>query len=386
MVKYFDYAATCPIDADSLDAYHKVATEFYGNTQSLHDIGSRSASLLKDCREAFASLLGVLTKGIYFTSGGSESNFLAIEALLSANQQKGQHIICSMAEHSSIHNHLERLCNQDNYQVTYLPFNEKGMVDVQALKKVVKEDTTLVIVQHINGEIGTIQPIEEIANLCNEEGILLHSDCVQSFGKVNVKTIASRVDSLSVSSHKIYGPKGVGLVYINPKLKFSPYFNHTSHENGIRPGTINLPGVVGFTVISQKAVNQMEENQQKYKQLRTLLIEELSIMQEQITIYDLSTSTNPAIVGLRFRGIEGQWLMLECNRLGYAISTGSACQVGQQTPSKTMKAMGHTDQQAKEFIRISFGHETTKEDVIKLAKAMIGIAKAYHPSKKEGKL
>lgn len=369
-MKYFDYAATCPLDPEAASAFVKASTEYYGNSQSLHDIGSRASTLLEGCREKIARLLGVKKEGVYFTSGGSEGNFLAIQSLLSQSSKKGKHIITNIAEHSSIHSSLKML---KDYEITELPLMENGMIDVQQFQSAIRDDTVLACIQHVNSEIGTKQPLNEIGVLCKENGILLHSDCVQSFGKLDVKTITPFVDSLAISGHKIYGPKGIGALYVSPSIPFDSYYPNTTHERGMRPGTVNIPAIVSMVTAASKQVRNLPHNYEHMKSLREQFLSHLMDVRDEISIHGNEDEQLPSILGLRIKGLEGQWVMLEANRKGYAISTGSACQVGLSTPSKTMIALGIDDKSAKEFIRISFGVQTTEADVKGLAQTIIAI-------------
>lgn len=372
-MKYFDYAATTPLDSEAAQTFVTVATEYYGNTGSLHDIGSTAKDLLENCRREFANLLGVSKDGIFFTSGGSESNYLGIHALLSSKKKEGSHIISSIAEHSSIRSTLDSL-SLSGYEVTLLPLNEEGLIDVELVKQATRKDTVLIAIQHGNSEIGSLQPIEEIGKWCQDQQILFHSDCVHTFGKVDLQKLVKVVDSLSLSSHKFYGPKGAGAVYVNPKLAWKPHYPGTTHENGFRPGTVNVPAIAAMTVAAQKSVSQQQETFSHTKALRQLLLSILDEAKEPITIYGgTGVHQLPHTLGLRLHGFEGQWAMLECNRLGFAISTGSACQTGLTSPSKTMVAMKVPDKIGKEFIRISFGRHTTEQDIIALGEALITI-------------
>jgi cysteine desulfurase len=376
-MKYFDYAATCPLDKDAADIYLKMATDFFGNSSSLHDVGGQSAQLLENCRDTFARLLGVEKKGLFFTSGGSESNFLAIEALLTAPKKSGKHIITSIAEHSSIHGTLKRL-EQNGYEVTKLPFTSSGMVSIEALKEAIREETVLITIQHTNSEIGTIQPLEAISKLCQEYDIHFHCDFVQGLGKSDSMKLTKQVSSFSFSSHKFYGPKGIGGVYIQPNINWSPFFPGTSHESGLRAGTVNLPGIVAMTVAAEKTIGQMTESRIRFLKLREVFIQSLEPIKEILTIHGvLGDNQFPGIVGFSIEGIEGQWLMLECNRLGFAISTGSACSAGMQNPSKTMQALGITGKKGKEFVRVSFGRSTQVEEVEKLGHTIVNITRAF---------
>ncbi|MBY0123939.1 IscS subfamily cysteine desulfurase [Bacillus sp. S/N-304-OC-R1] len=382
-MKYFDYAATCPLDPDAANTYLKAATEYYGNSQSLHDFGSHASSLLENCRSELAYLLQVEKEGIYFTSGGTESNYLAIHALLTTGKKDGKHIITSIAEHSSIHSTLEKLISEQHYEVTALPLNGHGLIDLEELKAVIRAETVLIIIQHGNSEIGSIQPLEEIGKLCKENDILFHSDCVHTFGKIDLRTVALLVDSLSISGHKFYGPKGTGALYLNPYLNCQPLFPNVSHERGFRPGTVDVPSITAMTVAAQKAYKNLDSNTAHFEHLRRTLLKSLEPISHQCTIYNCIQSNQlPSTIGIRIKGIEGQLMMLECNRRGFAISTGSACQVGMQSISKTMNAMGITGKEAKEFIRISFGRDTSVAETEELGKVIIQITKeimqSYH--------
>ncbi|MGE8206098.1 IscS subfamily cysteine desulfurase [Heyndrickxia sp. NPDC080065] len=364
---YFDYSATTPIDHEALEVYYQLSTQAYGNTNSLHDIGTKAENILQLCRNELADILTVPMASIYFTSGGTESNLLSIISLAKTQEHHGKHIITSMGEHSSVHSAMKYLMD-NGFEISEIAFNQDGIVDLELLQKNIREDTILVSVQHVNSEIGTIQPIREIANLVQDRGILFHCDCVQSFGKLELTSIIPYIDCLTVSSHKIYGPKGVGAVYINPSVYVNPVFPGFHHEQGFRGGTINLPGIASFVTAAKKESqhgNQLEH----YSTLRKIFLDELALKQDKFTIYqsfDLQKQL-PHIIGLGLNGIEGQYVMLECNRNGFAISTGSACHVGQQKPSNTMNALGIPYNKAKEFIRISMGKNTTTTDLKALA-------------------
>ncbi len=373
-MNYFDYAATTPIAQDVLTAYNQVAKEYWGNTNSLHDIGSKAAGLLEHCRKELAGHFHVQEKGIHFTSGGTEGNHISILSLAMSLRHKGNHIITSMAEHSSVHAVLEFLTTI-GFNITKIPYTSNGHIDIQALEKAIDDETVLITIGHTNGEIGSIQPLEQIRKLIGSRSIFLHSDFVQSFGKVDLKKEANLVDSFTISSHKVYGPKGVGAIYMNPTLDIKPYMPLQTHENGFRGGTINVPGIAGFLVASERI--DLQGKSQHYSQLRSLFLNTLR-SDHFVTVEVIEGEHQmPQVVGLCFEGIQGQWLMLECNRLGYAISTGTACQVGKQAPSKTIEAMGLSQQKALEFIRISFGEDTTEQDVKSLAEALFGIVREF---------
>lgn len=364
---YLDYAATSPLDEEAAHAYIKTATGYYGNSSSLHDIGSEAHHLLEECRKELAHLVNIPKDGIYFTSGGSESNYLAIQALLSTSSKEGKHVITGMAEHASVRGVFEKIKAQ-GYEVTTLPLNEQGLIDLESFTKAIREDTLLVSIQYINSEIGSIQNIEEMGKICRERNILFHSDFVQAFGKIDVGSAVNYMDSFSISGHKFYGPKGIGAVFIHPRLHWKPYYPGATHENGLRPGTVNVPAIVAMTVAAQKAYKEIGKNLAHYGNLRKVFMDTVDPFKDRITIYEAPQSRQlPSIIGLAITGLEGQWVMLEANRNGFAISTGSACHSGMQAPSQTMKALSIPDKIAKEFIRISFGKKTTEEDVRQIA-------------------
>ena len=369
-LKYLDHASTTPLDEDAAKMFIEISTKYYANASSLHDMGDSARKILENCRNEWGQLLTVDKSGIYFTSGGSESNHLILHSLLlSKKQTNGKHIITGMAEHASIHTTMN-LLEKQGYEITSLPLQENGLINLNMLKKAIRNDTVLVTIQHINSEIGAIQPIEEIGALCKKSSILFHSDMVQSMGKIDISEVTKFVDALSISSHKFYGPKGVGIAYINPSISWYPYYPQTSHENGFRPGTVNTAGIASMTVAAQKACLNQGEEKERLFHLRSVLKEKINHPSVEILECE---NQYPGIIGMLVKGIEGQWLMLEANRKGFAISTGSACQVGKQAPSKTMKALGLSDGAAKEFIRISLGKENTEEDIVEFASVLLEI-------------
>ncbi|ETT84219.1 IscS subfamily cysteine desulfurase [Viridibacillus sp. FSL R5-0477] len=368
---YFDYAATTPLHPSAAHVYGELSQLCYGNTSSLHEVGTEAQNMLSFCREELAKMLGVDSAGVYFTAGGTESNLLSIISLAKANRHKGNHIITTMGEHPSIDSALEYL-KEDGFIVTTIPFTKEGIVNLELFENALTSETVLASIQHVNPEIGTIQPLNKIAEILKERAILLHSDCVQSFGKIDLKSIGSIVDGLTISSHKVYGPKGVGATYIHPRHRLVPVFPGLVHESGFRGGTVNVPGIAAFTT----AADHLLKIEHQDKSFRDAFLNKIQKHHELFTIYqscnrDLQFQN---IIGLGVRNVEGQLIMLELNRLGFAISTGSACQVGKQHTSKAMMALQVPSQQAREFIRISFGQDTTLDSVKKLADRLIEIA------------
>ncbi len=374
MLKYFDFAATTPIDPEVLSIYQEVARDYWGNTSSLHDTGTNAKQILESCREKLAAVLQVPAQGIYFTSSGTEANQLAITSLAFSQGHKGKHIITSMAEHPSVGSSLDFL-KDFGYTITKLPFNQSGQVDIHDFNEAIQTDTVLITISHVNNEIGSIQPIEAIYQRIKDRQILLHSDCIQSFGKMEMQPISSLVNSMSISAHKIYGPKGVGAVYIQPDIPVKGLFPNQTHEHGFRGGTVNTPGIAAFVGAALKASHVERE---KVMALRNLFITQLT--KEMDHIFRIVEAPfnwqNPYVLGVIVKGLEGQWVMLECNRKGFAISTGSACGQSVHLKANTLLAMGYSQEEQKEFIRISFGRNTKGEDVKALANTLKEIAQS----------
>ncbi|RWZ52369.1 aminotransferase class V-fold PLP-dependent enzyme [Halobacillus fulvus] len=370
MEKYFDFAATTPMSHAALNAFVKASEEYFGNSSSLHDTGSKAGQLLEHCRTRLSEMMGI-EGGLYFTSGGTESNAIALQALAYAGN--GKHIVTTEAEHSSVNNVLDKLA-REGFRVSRLPFTKKGEVDVDRMKEIMNEETALVSVQLVNSDIGTIQPIKEMASLCRQYGSLLHSDAVQAFGKIDIREWAPYVDSLSISAHKVGGPKGVGAVYISPAVSFSPLVPNGTHESGVRPGTVNTPGIASFLVGAEEMVTTMEEHQVKTIALKKTLLD--SVANGPFDVVGRVEEPIP-ILGLIGKGVSGQWMMLEANRRGFCFSTGSACQSKNEGSLPTLTAMGINKEEAEGFIRISFHPNQTREEVIELGRCLTDIVSAY---------
>ncbi|MDG4655382.1 IscS subfamily cysteine desulfurase [Ectobacillus antri] len=359
---YLDYAATTPMSDAALQTFLHASKQYFGNEQSLHDIGSNASVLLNVCRQTLANLFGGKEQGVYFTSGGSEANYLALHSLIIAHQHKGKHIITTPIEHASIRNYFHELTKK-GFTVTYVPVDKHGIVLIQELQKAIRPDTILASIQHGNSEIGTIQDIRAIGHLLREHDILFHTDCVQTFGKIPIHVQDMCIDSLSISAHKLYGPKGVGACYINPRVRWQPIFTGTSHEGGFRPGTVNVPGIAAFLTAAQDVIEAQTKETTRLYTLRDFFLQGLTNITHPIHIEGHPSASLPHIAAARIQGIEGQYTMLACNRHGIAISVGSACQIGKQEPSKTLLAVGRTAEEAKQYIRFSFGKHTTKEEL-----------------------
>ncbi|MGC4375829.1 IscS subfamily cysteine desulfurase [Fictibacillus sp. Mic-4] len=373
---YLDYAATTPMSEEALNAYTQTAKNFFGNTESLHNIGTKAHDLVEYARRELAGCFGGTSEGITFTSGGSEGNFLAITSLVRGYQHKGRHIISTHLEHSSVKHTLGYLQDQ-GFDVTYINVGSDGRVSLSEVRKHLREDSILVTIHHGNSEIGTIQPLEEIGRFLKEQGILFHSDCVQTFGKIPLDVRKMNLDAITLSAHKIYGPKGVGALYISPERSSRPFLSGVTHEKGMRPGTLNTPGIVSFVTAAQSMVAKMKEWQTHVEKLRSYFLSRIMDRDELFFYEGHNDYSLPHYIPIRIIGMEGQLAMLELNRRQIAVSTGSACQVGKQNPSPSLLAIGRTPDEARELIRMTLGWQTTKEDIEVVTQAFQDIAQSY---------
>ncbi|HET8864688.1 MAG TPA: IscS subfamily cysteine desulfurase [Gracilimonas sp.] len=367
---YLDHAATTPISDQALEVYINVAKHYYGNASSLHDEGSSAKQILEASKKTVADTLNARAKDVFFTSGATEANFLSIYSLLAAKE--GKQIITTSIEHSSVRNIFLKL-EREGYEITRLPVNQFGEVDMDELKSALKDDTSLVSIQHVNSEIGIIQDLQKIGDLLKEQEVLFHSDCVQSYGRIPLDIQKLNVDAISISGHKIYGPKGAGAVWMNPKVSWKPFIPDPDFPKNLKQGTSDVPSIAAFATASKQITQKMKEEQDRILLFRTALMNELKKLPFDLEVFGHPERSIPNILGLRFPGMEGQFLMLECNQAGLAISTGSACQVGSEKPNRTMTAIGKSAQEAREFIRLSFGRENNEDQIPQIIEKMNGI-------------
>jgi cysteine desulfurase len=359
---YLDNAATTSVDEDVLKAMLPYFSDKFGNPNSLHSFGRETAKAVDEARDKIASLLGCKSNEIFFTSGGTEADNWALIGIYHAHKDKGNHIITSKTEHKAVMASCKRL-EKDGAEITYLDVNEYGEVDLEQLKKSIKDSTVLVSIMTANNEVGTLQPVKEIAEICKERGVLFHTDAVQAIGAVDINVKRDKIDLLSLSAHKFYGPKGIGVLYIRNGVKCDRYISGGSQERGMRGGTTNVPLIVGMAAAMEKAIANMEENNKKLSALRDTLISRIEKEIPDCKLNGHRTKRLPNNVNFSFKYIEGESLILMLDMQGIAVSSGSACTSGSLEPSHVLEAMNIPPEIAQSATRFTFGKENTAEDI-----------------------
>jgi len=361
-MSYMDHSATSPVNPEVLQAMLPYFKESFGNASTIYTLGMEARTAMENGRKHVASLIGAKPEEVYFTSGGTESDNIAIKGTASRLKGKGNHIITSAIEHPAVEETCKYL-EKNGYQVTYLPVGEEGIVKVSDVEEAITPETILITVMHANNEIGTIQPIKEIGALAREKGIYFHTDAVQSVGKIPVNVGDLNVDMLSISAHKLHGPKGIGALYIRKGVRIDPLFHGGGHERGMRPGTENIPGIVGLGKACQIARDNMETNMEYVSSLRDRLIKGVMGEIEQSYLNGHPTKRLPNNANFRFSSIEGESLVLQLDAKGINASTGSACSSKKLEPSHVLMAIGLKEVDAHGSLRISLGSENTPEDI-----------------------
>ena len=359
---YMDHSATSPVDPEVFEAMKPYFTDSFGNASTLYSLGRDARKAMESAREEVALIIGAETKDIIFTSGGTESDNIAIKGTAYKLKNKGNHIITSDIEHPAVDETCKYL-EKNGFEVTYLPVYEDGIVKVSDLEAAITDKTILITIMHANNEIGTIQPIKEIGKIAQDKGIYFHTDAVQTVGKIPVDVKELGVDMLSLSSHKLYGPKGVGALYIKKGVRIEPIMHGGGHERGIRPGTENVAGIVGLGKACSLARENIERDAQKLSNLRDRLIKGVLEQNEDSYLNGHRTKRLPNNANFRFTGIEGESLFLHLDSKGIASSTGSACSSTKLEPSHVLTAIGLEEVEAHGSLRISLGHENTEEDI-----------------------
>jgi len=366
---YFDHAATTSVKPEVLEAMFPYFSEKYGNPSSIYSIGRESKKVINNSREIIASILSAKPEEIYFTSGGSESDNWALRGIAYANKEKGKHIITSNIEHHAVLNTCKAL-EKEGFEVTYVPVDNKGIIHTEDIEKAVRPDTILISIMTANNEIGTIQPIKEIGKLAKEKGIYFHTDAVQAIGNIPINVEDMNIDMLSLSGHKFYGPKGVGVLYIKSGVKILPFINGGHQERGKRAGTENIAGIVGIAKALEIADSNLDKYSKKISKLRDRATEEILKTIPYSRLNGDKENRLPGNTNISFEFIEGESILLMLDMKGICASSGSACTSGSLDPSHVLLAIGLPHEIAHGSLRLTFGEDNTDEDVDYLLKEL----------------
>ncbi|MGN1351528.1 MAG: cysteine desulfurase NifS [Clostridia bacterium] len=362
MDNYFDNAATTRTDDEVLKEMLPYFSQSYGNPSSIYKIGRENRKAVEEAREKVAKAINAEPNEIYFTAGGSESDNTAIRGIAYAYKQRGNHIITSKIEHPAVLETCKQL-EKEGFEVSYIGVDEKGIVNLEELKNSIKETTTLITIMFANNEIGTIEPIKEIGKIAKENNIIFHTDAVQAVGSVKIDVKEMNIDSLSLSGHKFYGPKGIGALYVKKSVRFQKFVNGGHQEKNKRAGTENVPGIVGLGKAIEVAYSNLEEHNKKIKELRDYYVEEVKKRIPYIKINGDMENRLPGNSNISFRFIEGEGLLLNLDLKGICASSGSACTSGSLDPSHVLLAIGLPHEIAHGSLRITIGKYNTKEEV-----------------------
>ena len=360
---YLDHNATTPLNPKVLEAMMPYLEEIHGNPSSVHAFGRAARKGIEDAREKVAALIGAKNpQEIVFTSGGTESDNFAIKGAVDSLKSKGNHIITSCLEHHAVLN-VCKFLEKDGLKVTYLPVDKQGIVDIEALKESITSKTILISVMWANNEVGTIEPIEEIAAIAKENKILFHTDAVQAAGKTSIDVEKLGIGLLSISAHKMYGPKGAGALYIRKGVKVTPLVLGGHHERNRRAGTENTAGIVGFGEAARMAKKELPRESSYLMGLRDYLLDGIRDKIQEIRLNGHPKKRLSNTLNVSFKYLEGESIILNLDLEGIGVSTGSACTSGSLEPSHVLMAMGLDPVDAQGSVRFSLGHDNTKEDM-----------------------
>lgn len=371
---YLDNSATTKMDERVLEEMLPYLKEDYGNASSLYSLGRKSKKAIEDSREKVATILNCRPDEIYFTSGGSESDNTAIKGIARANRKKGKHIITSKIEHLAVLDTCKEL-EKEGFDVTYLDVDNKGKVNIEDLKKAIRKDTILISIMYANNEIGTIQDISEIGRIARENNVYFHTDAVQAVGNLDIDVQAQNIDSLSLSGHKFYGPKGIGVLYVRKNVKFNKFIAGGHQERNKRAGTENVANIVGLSKALEISYNELKEHREKILYLRNYYEEKVKKNIDNIIINGDEKNRLPGNSNISFIGVNGQDLLLNLDMIGICVSSGSACTSGSIDASHVLIALGVKEEVAKSSIRVSIGKYNTKEEIDYLVENLIEIVK-----------
>lgn len=359
---YLDNAATTRTAPEVVEAMLPYFTEQYGNPSAIYSLGSAGKKAINGARRTIAAAIGAKPEEIYFTAGGTEADNWALKAAAECCAGKGRHIITTKIEHHAVL-HACGYLEKNGYEVTYLDVDRDGILDPESLKEAIRPDTVLISVMFANNEIGTIQPIREIGAIARERGILFHTDAVQAFGQVPINVEEMHIDMLSASAHKLNGPKGTGMLYIRSGLKIRSFIHGGAQEKGVRAGTENVPGIVGFAAAVRRALSRMEEKAGRERELRDYLIRRIEGEIPCCRLNGHREKRLPGNVNISFRFIEGESLLIMLDMRGVCASSGSACTSGSLDPSHVLLAIGLEHEEAHGSLRMTLSEENTQEEL-----------------------
>lgn len=371
-IRYFDHGATTPVSREVLEEMLPYFELQYGNASSMYSLGRSAKKALEQARRRVANAIGAKPKEIYFTSCGSESNNLAIKGIAYANKEKGNHIITSKIEHPAVLHTCQRLEKQ-GFSVTYLNVDQNGFVDLEQLKNSIKPTTILISIMFANNEIGTIQPIEQIASIAKKSGIIFHTDAVQAIGNIKIDVKQMQIDSLSLSGHKFYAPKGVGAVYIKEGIDFEKIQDGGHQENDKRAGTENVAQIVALGKAIEHIYEQYDEYNQKLTKLRDFYIQQVEEKFPKAKLNGDRKKRLPGNANFSFPNVNAQELLFALDQKGICASAGSACSTGSEAPSHVLTSIGLSKNLAYETLRTTFGKDNTMEDVAFLVESLTQI-------------
>lgn len=358
---YMDHAATTPLKKEVLDEMYPYLTKIYGNPSSLYTPARAAKAAIDSARDKVSNALNASSQEIYFTSGGSEADNLAVKGTALANCDWGNEIITSAIEHPAVLNTCKGL-EKDGFKITYLPVDKNGFVNIQNLKKSITDKTILVSIMFANNEIGTIQPIKEIGDLCREKGIIFHTDAVQAIGSIPIDVKSLNINLLSLSAHKFYGPKGIGALYVRKGIKFKSLIDGGSQERGKRAGTENVSGIVGLGKAIEIASHNMAEESKRISELRDYLINGLLSI-DGASLNGSIENRLPNNVNVSFEGIEGETLLMMLDNEKICVSSGSACSSLSLRPSHVLLSLGLSEKKCTSSVRFTLGEENSKEQI-----------------------
>jgi len=359
---YVDHAATTYVKPEVFEEMKPYFTDLFGNPSSIYSLGRESRKAVENARSQIAYCLGAHPTEIYFTGSGTEADNWAIKGVAYANRKKGNHLITSAIEHHAVLHAFDYL-KKEGFDVTYLPVDERGFVNPKDLAEAIRPDTTLVSIMFANNEIGTIQPIKELAAIAKEKGVVFHTDAVQAMGNIDVKVNDLGVDLLSMSAHKFYGPKGVGALYIRKGVRVDNFIHGGAQERNKRAGTENVAGVVGMAAALKLAYENLDEYNSHLRKLSDRLIDSVMERIPHVRLNGDREKRLPGNVNLSFQFIEGESLLLMLDMKGIQASSGSACTSGSLDPSHVLLAIGLPHEIAHGSLRITFGEKNTEQDV-----------------------